>query len=153
MSENGKSDFDDMVDAIQQEIEADESSTFSRKVIEEFRDPKNAGRMGDADAVGIITGPCGDTMEFYLNIQDSRVADILFMTDGCGSTIACGSMLTQLVQDKYIEEVEKITDTDLQDALDGLPKENMHCAKLAVDTLMEALRNWHTKGDGSPTNH
>ena len=147
MSEDKDSGFDHMVEAIQQQIEAEEATEFSRKVIEEYRNPKNVGRMKDADAFGIITGSCGDTMEIYLKTDDSRVTNGLFMTDGCGSTIACGSMLTQIVQGKNIEDVEKITQQDLLDALDGLPDANEHCAKLAVDTLKEALKTLDTKGE------
>ena len=145
MSEDKDSAFDRMANAIQQEIEEGEVSDFSRKVIEEYRNPKNVGRMTDADAFGIITGPCGDTMEFYLRIKDSRVTDVLFMTDGCGSTIACGSMLTKIVKGIEVGDAEKLTAKGLVKALDGLPEANKHCAKLAVDTLKEALKTQDTR--------
>ncbi|MCK4613225.1 MAG: iron-sulfur cluster assembly scaffold protein, partial [Thermoplasmata archaeon] len=70
---------------------------------------------------------------------------VLFMTDGCGPSIACGSMLTQMVKEKDVWDIEKITNKDLVYALEGLPDENLHCAKLAVDTLKEALRSWDAK--------
>lgn len=145
MTEEKDNNFEKMADTIQQQIEAEEASLFSKKVIKEYRAPKNVGRMTEPDAFGIITGPCGDTMEIYLEIRDARVTDALFMTDGCGSSIACGSMLTRIVEGKAVKDVKKITDQDLLDALDGLPDENVHCAKLAVDTLREALRSRDTK--------
>ena len=134
-----------MAESIQKEIEAEEKALFSKKVIKEFREPKNVGRMSKPDAFGIITGPCGDTMEIYLTIKEDKVADVLFMTDGCGPTIACGSMLTKMVKGRALEDVEKIANKDLVDALGGLPEENMHCAKLAVDTLKKALSSRDTR--------
>lgn len=145
MSKERDNSFEQVVENIQRDIEAEEEALFSKKVIKEYRAPKNVGRMTEPDAFGIVTGSCGDTMEIYLKIRDNRAADALFMTDGCGPSIACGSMLTKMVKEKDVWDIEKITNKDLVDALEGLPDENLHCAKLAVDTLKEALRSWDAK--------
>ena len=141
-TENTKSDFDKMVDSIQAELDADTKRTFSKKVLDECKNPQNIGRMKDPDSVGIITGPCGDTMEFFLRIMDNKIIDIQFMTDGCAPTLACGSMTSKMVLGKTLSEVSKVTNNDLIKALDGLPEDNKHCAKLAVDTLQKALNNY-----------
>lgn len=145
MKDKKKSDFDRSIDEIQAQIIEEEKATYSEKVIEEYNNPKNVGRMTDPDAFGIIHGPCGDTMEFYLRIMDKEVSDITFMTDGCGATIACGSMLTTMVKGKDIDEVEGISNDDLLSTLGGLPEENLHCTVLAVNTLQEAIKNYHEK--------
>lgn len=142
MAEDKKSDFDKMVDSIQAELDAEAKVTFSKKVLDECKRPQNIGRMKDPDSVGIITGPCGDTMEFFLKVKNDKITDIQFMTDGCAPTIACGSMATKMVKGKSIPEASKITNNDLIKALDGLPDENLHCAKLAVDTLQKAIINF-----------
>ena len=108
MSESETDDLDSVVEFIQKQIDIEEESLYSKKVIHEYRNPKNVGRMADPDASGIITGPCRDTMEIYLKFKDGRIADIIFMTDGCGPSIACGSMLTKMAKGKGIEEVTKI---------------------------------------------
>ncbi len=64
------------------------------------------------------------------------------MTDGCGLTVACGSMLTTMIEGLSVEEAQEITPQQLIEALDGLPAENTHCAKLAVDTLLKAIMSW-----------
>jgi len=145
MTSDEKSDFDKMVESIQKEIDKDAEATFSKKVIREYKNPQNVGRMKDPDSVAIITGSCGDTMEIFLKIQENKIMDIQFMTDGCGPSIACGSMVTKIVKGKTIDKVNKITDIDLLKALDGLPDENKHCAKLAVDTLQKAIKNYLTE--------
>jgi nitrogen fixation NifU-like protein len=113
---------------------------FSERVIEEYNNPKNIGKMEQPDAFATITGWCGDTMEIYLKMDHDIIEDILFMTDGCGATIACGSMLTSMVKGKSIDKVEIITKDDLITALEGLPEENLYCAHLAIIKLENALK-------------
>jgi nitrogen fixation NifU-like protein len=137
-----RSSFDKMIEDIQSELDADAEATFSKKVMEEFKNPQNVGRMPNPDAVGIITGPCGDTMEFFIKVKNFRINEIRFMTDGCGATIACGSMTTKMAKGKTLKDLSNLTNTDLINALDGLPNENLHCAKLSIDTLHKAIDNY-----------
>ena len=132
-------DLDEMVRGLQEQIDAEEEKEFSAKVLREYRNPQNVGRIEEPDCAGIIAGPCGDTMEFSIKIEDGRILRVLFMTDGCGPSIACGSMTTKIALGKTIEEALEIEDLDILKGLDGLPEENRHCAKLAVDTLHKAL--------------
>ncbi len=143
MSQASKeSAFDRMVEEIQRQIIEDERATYSQKVIEEYYNPKNLGRMSDPDAVGIVHGRCGDTMEIYLRINSSRIKEATFMTDGCGPTVACGSKLTTVVRGLSLDEARQIEQDDLVAALDGLPEESLHCAELAVNTLREAINRY-----------
>ncbi|MCK5773340.1 MAG: iron-sulfur cluster assembly scaffold protein [Thermoplasmata archaeon] len=131
-----------MVRGLQKQIDAEEEKEFSAKVLREYREPRNVGRIEGADSVGKILGPCGDTMEFSIKIEDGRIKRILFMTDGCGPSIACGSMTTRLAAGNTIEEALNIKGQDVLNELDGLPDENVHCSKLSADTLHNALRNY-----------
>jgi nitrogen fixation NifU-like protein len=97
-------------------------------------------------------------MEFYLRLDkdgtdNTVIREISFMTDGCGPSVACGSMLTSMVQRKTLEEVLKIEPRDLLIALGGLPQESAHCALLAVHTVHEAIDSWyrsaHSQGEKS----
>jgi len=133
--------FDHMVADLQRQVIEQERALYSDKVIEEAHNPRNLGRMLEPDACGIVRGWCGDTMEIYLRLNRERIKEITFMTDGCGPSVACGSMLTRLVQGMSLEEAGKITPEGLLEALDGLPEESVHCAELAVNTLREAIAN------------
>lgn len=113
---------------------------FSERVIEEYNNPKNISKIAQPDAFATLTGWCGDTMEIYLKMDHDIIEDISFMTDGCGATIACGSMLTSMAKGKSVEDAEAITDNNLVTALQGLPEENLHCAHLAIITLEKALK-------------
>lgn len=141
-----ESAFDRMVEEIQRQIIEDERAIYSQKVIEEYYNPKNLGRMSDPDAVGIVHGWCGDTMEIYLRMNGSSIREATFITDGCGPTVACGSKLTTMVRGTSLDEACQIEQNDLVAALDGLPEESLHCAELAVNTLREAI-NHYEKGE------
>ncbi len=132
-------ELDRFVESLQQEIYREEEAIYSKEVIQEYRNPQNVGRMSDPHASAVMKGPCGDTMEIYLKISEKKVENILFMTNGCGPSMACGSKLTKMVKGKKIDEITAITKEDLLIALGGLPDESKHCAKLAVDTLQKAL--------------
>jgi nitrogen fixation NifU-like protein len=146
MQQQGTSDFDRMVEELQREIIEQERALYSDKVIEEAHYPRNLGRMPEPDARGLVHGWCGDTMEVYLRLNGEIIEEATFMTDGCGPTLACGSMLTQMVTGVSLEEATEVRPEDLLRALDGLPEESIHCAELAVKTLQNALFNWRAAG-------
>ncbi len=139
--DEGKSRFDRLVDEIQSHIREEEMSIFSETVLHEFDNPSNVGRLEDADGEGELKGPCGDTMWMFVRINEGKVAGVSFITDGCGATIACGSMLTKIADGKKIAEVLDLSSLELIEALDGLPNENLHCARLAVATLHRAIKD------------
>jgi nitrogen fixation NifU-like protein len=95
--------------------------------------------MPQADGQAMVRGPCGDTMAIFLRLNGSRIEEASFLTNGCGPTLACGSMLTTMVAGMSLEEAAAIEAADLIIALDGLPAENIHCAVLAVNTLQQAM--------------
>jgi nitrogen fixation NifU-like protein len=139
--------FDRWVAALQEEILKREQALFSAKVIAEARQPHNLGVMDEFDGYGLVFGSCGDTMAIFLRLNGERIEKASFMTDGCGPTVACGSMLTRMVQGKSPAEASAIEAAELILALDGLPPEHIHCATLAVDTLHQAIASCCPEGD------
>jgi nitrogen fixation NifU-like protein len=135
-------DFEKLIEKIQHKIENDMEKTFSEKVIKEYKNPCNFGIIKNPDSYSEIKGPCGDTMKISLKIKDNRINNIQFWTDGCGPTIACGSMLTKEIKGMKIQEAKKYTSSQLLKALDGLPLDHHHCTKLAVNTLHSAIDNY-----------
>jgi nitrogen fixation NifU-like protein len=98
--------------------------------------------MPDADGFASVTGPCGDTMEIWLKVMDGIIIQATFYTDGWGTGIASGSMVTEMAKGKSITEAQKIGQQNVLDALGGLPDESKHCALLAANTLREAVRDY-----------
>lgn len=135
-------DFDRLVRVLAQEIARQERELYSDVVIQEARHLSNLGRIVEPDGHGLIHGVCGDTMEIYLRLNDEEIEQATFMTDGCGPTVACGSMLTKMITGKLLDDAMEIMPEDLIEALDGLPEENQHCAELAVITFQNAFANF-----------
>ena len=133
---------------IQDWIAKQERALYSEKVIEEYHNPKNLGRMAEPDAVGIVHGWCGDTMEIHLRVNDGRIAEATFTTDGCGPTVASGSKITTMIRGMSPDQAMELTRDDLLTALGGLPEGTVHCAELAVNTLREAIAGYRVEPPG-----
>ena len=114
---------------------------YSATVIDHARNPRNVGPLDSCNGHARITGPCGDTMEFWLRIREGRIQQAQFITDGCGSSVACGSMTTELATGKTVDEAYCVEQKDVLDALGGFPEELQHCALLAADTLRAACED------------
>ena len=115
---------------------------YSEIVVDHAMNPRNVGKIEDADGLARITGPCGDTMEIWLRVRNDIIAEATFMTDGCGTTIVAGSMVTELARGKNAVQALGIGQQNVLDALGGLPEENQHCALLAANTLKEAIKDY-----------
>jgi nitrogen fixation NifU-like protein len=115
---------------------------YSEAVIEHSMNPRNLGELEDADGFAKVVGPCGDTMEIWLRVNNDAIAGATFITDGCGTSIASGSMVTEMAKGKSVGEAQRISQQDVLGALGGLPEESEHCALLAADALKEAIRDY-----------
>jgi len=123
-------------------IKAEMRKTYSEMAIEHSMNPRNLGDMEDADGFANVTGSCGDSMEIWLKVKNNAIANATFMTDGCGTSIASGSMVTELAKGKSVSEAQRLSQQDVLNALGGLPRESEHCALLAADTLKEAIGDY-----------
>ena len=112
---------------------------YSDKVIYHYRNPRNVGKIDNADAIGEAGSlACGDSLKIYLKIKDNIVTDAKFQTFGCGSAVASSSILTEMIIGKTLDEVNKITNTDIADQLGGLPQQQMHCSVMGREALEDA---------------
>jgi ATP-binding protein involved in chromosome partitioning len=124
----------------------------SPQALERFDQPRNYGPLSQFDGHARITGPCGDTVEFWLQIADCRIVRAGFTTTGCGPSRAAGSMAAELAVGKRPGEAALIEQSDILAALGGLPEESQHCALLASNTLKAAVRDFLSRRghSGSP---
>lgn len=104
--------------------------------------PANYGPLRDADGNARILGPCGDTMEFWVSIQNDTIEDARYTSDGCFSSNTCGSALALMVRGKKIEDALTITPEDIREKTHDTAEETYHCSKLAVATFKKAIADW-----------
>ena len=119
---------------------------YSEKVLDHYSNPRNVGSFAKDEpdvGTGVVGAPeCGDVMKLQLKIRDDGVVeDARFKTFGCGSAIASSSYVTELVKGKTIDEVMKITNTEIVQEL-SLPPVKIHCSVLAEDGIKAAIADW-----------
>ncbi len=109
---------------------------FSQQVLDHFQNPRNAGELAGATAVVELTNPvCGDVLRLAARVEGGRVAEARFKCSGCVPAMAAGSLLTELVTGRPVEELRGITEGEVIQALGGLPPASRHAAQLAMETL------------------
>ncbi|MFC1870081.1 iron-sulfur cluster assembly scaffold protein [Chloroflexota bacterium] len=129
-------------DKFQELIKDEMRKVYSETAIDHAMNPRSVGNMDAADGYASVTGPCGDTMDIWLRVKGDTIVEATFMTDGCGTTIAAGSMVTEMVKGKSVNQALRIGQENVLAALDGLPEESKHCALLAANTLKAAVKDY-----------
>ncbi len=113
---------------------------YSAAVLDHFKNPRNAGELPGASATVEVSNPvCGDIMQLAVRLSEDRITEARFKTRGCVTAIACGSLLTELIRGKTLEEAGRITYVQISDALGGLPPATVHGSQLACDALEAVL--------------
>ena len=119
---------------------------YSDKVMDHFQNPRNVGKMDDADGIGEVgNAKCGDIMRMYIKVKDGIITDCKFNTFGCGSAIATSSMATELIKGKPVEEALQLSNQAVVEALDGLPPQKIHCSVLAEEAVQAAVKDYYDK--------
>lgn len=139
-------DLDAWINQLQRDIDRQTCKDYSEAFFQRWKNLTNVGRMEAPDVFARVKGSCGDTMEIYLRINGDRVIEASAFTDGCGSSIVCGSMAADMARGRTLEETMDLQGDDVEKALGGLPKTDRHCALLAAQTLREAVHKHLVKG-------
>ena len=121
--------------------------SYSDIVLDHARNPRNQGLLENADARGAQMNPvCGDTFILTLQIDNDRVSDVRFQTEGCTASVATSSILTEMVMGLTLNEALDINQADISDAVGGLPPSKLHSAALVLDGLRRAITGYREAG-------
>lgn len=128
---------------LQEQFVAELRRTYSPAVIDHWLNPRNLRALEAADGFAANTGVCGDTMEMFVKVRNERIIECAFQTDGCGTTVVCGSVATELACGRtLLEALGRVSAEGILRALGGLPEASVHCAQLAAETLRRALADY-----------
>ena len=124
---------------------------YTQQVMDHFSNPRNVGEIEKPDGIGEVGNPvCGDMMTFYIKVKDDKLEDVKYKTFGCVAAIAVSSKVSEMTKGKTLEEAKSLTKKAVAEALDGLPKEKMHCSNLGAQALNEAIKDYEEKKQGKP---
>ena len=103
------------------------------------RAPYNLGSCLDATASAVGIGSCGDKIKVDIVVKDDILEKVKWIPEGCVYTVACGSAMSALATGCSIEQALKLQPEDVANEVGGLPSDHLHCARLAINTLGEAI--------------
>jgi nitrogen fixation NifU-like protein len=116
---------------------------YSAIILDHVKNPRNVGELPKANAKARVRSSAdGDLLQLHLRIEGGFVREAKFKVYGCGAAIATGSMLTEMITGKSIEEIMKISNEQISNLMGGLPPEKIHCSVLAEEAIAEALRDY-----------
>jgi len=120
---------------------------YTEKVLDHFTNPRNVGEIEDANGVGEVgNAKCGDIMKMYLKIDENGIiTDVKFKTYGCGAAIATSSVATEMIKGKGIDEALRLKNSEVVEALGGLPAAKIHCSVLAEEAIKKAMGDYYTR--------
>lgn len=120
---------------------------YSKTVIDRFQNPRNAGGMHGANAIGQVgNAACGDIMKMYFKISDNGIIEnARFKTFGCAAAIASTDVVCDLVKGKTIDEALKITNKDVLNKLGEIPPHKIHCSILAEESIRAAIEDYYQR--------
>lgn len=123
---------------------------YNEKVVDYFMNPRNAGRIEDANGVGEVGNPtCGDVMKIYIKVNDHEVIeDVKFETFGCAAAIATSSMITEMIKGKTLSDAVKVTNKDVVSEFGELPPAKLHCSLLAQEGVEAAIADYFRRKSG-----
>jgi nitrogen fixation NifU-like protein len=133
--------FEEMVTELEEKIREEERGYYGERMVEEALKPKNVGELEHPDGAASITDSEGETMQIQLKVDGGVIKDIKFVTDARGPVIAFGSVVTELVKGKTVDEAATLGEGDIVAVLGGLPEDDPHTPELAVKTLKAALED------------
>lgn len=119
--------------------------TISQLLLAHAQNPKNLGELETANGMAVGFGSCGDSLAVQLLVEGGVIEDIKYIPNGCLYTVVCASMMSDMVKGLPLDEALKLQPEDIDTILGGLPSDHMHCARLAVNTLGEAIEDYHCR--------
>jgi len=137
--------FDNFVRELQEQIFYETREEYGEVAYQRWRKPLYIGMLKDPDAHASHQGTCRDTIEIFMKFKNGIVNEISFATDGCGSSMVCGSFAAEMSMGKDPKELFEITGETILEKLGGFPEKDRHCAFLAAETLHKAVNDYIIK--------
>lgn len=135
-------ELDRFVGELKAQVSQEMKTAYGEGAYHRWMKPLHMGSMEDPDAHGCSVSVCGDLMDIFLRIQAGRVIEAKFRTNGCGTSVVCGSFASELAVGKTVDALLGIKGETILDRIGGLPVQERHCAYLAAEALQQACMDY-----------
>lgn len=111
------------------------------EVLEHLMNPYNYGKLDNANGVGVaMDDKTGEYVIFYILLEDAKIKDVKFATNGCQDTVVIGSMFTQMIKDNDTEYAQKAIEK-MHEKLGNLTPQQQICADIVFTAFVAAMQN------------
>lgn len=119
-------------------------SFYREKILDHYRNPRNAGVLKDADCAHHLDNPlCGDSVDVFVKLRDNRIEDVRFQAEGCAISIAAMSMLSEKIKGMTRTAVLKLSEDDIIALLGiSLTVSRIQCGMLGLSAVQSALKKY-----------
>lgn len=122
-------------------MDCDTSDMFSEKLLDHFEHPRNAGELADANVKVEASNPvCGDILQLAAIVEEQKIREVRFLCRGCTASIACASLLTEMIRGREVNALGSVSAESLAGAVGGLEPATFHAAQLACDAMKALVR-------------
>ncbi len=116
--------------------------TADALVMEHMMNPKNYGKIEEADSVGMGKNPQnGEKVAIYLKVKeesDPLIEDISFQAIGCTTTVVAGSLITSEARGIHFSRAEELVSATLG-LLENQTPEDAACTEMVALALKASL--------------
>jgi len=120
-------------------------NTHSLHYLEMAFDTSNGEVIEHPDGYGKRTGECGDTVEFFIMVDNGVLEQVSFRVHGCMNTTACCNTIVHMVRGNQVEKAWEVLPEHVINFLQTLPEDHFHCAELSLGSFYLALSDYKNK--------
>jgi len=118
------------------------------EVLEHLMNPKNYGKLDDADGVGVaLDEKTKEYVIFYTKLDGDIIENVKFATNGCQDTVVIGSMFTQMILGNDTNYANTAVQK-MHDKLGKLSAQQQVCADIVFTAFLASLKNYEHKQNG-----
>jgi ATP-binding protein involved in chromosome partitioning len=107
--------------------------------------PENFGPLRDANGNARVTGPCGDTVEMWIDVRDGNIEDASATSDGCSYSIQASCTIASMVTGMPFDMAKELSEADVMSVLVDYPESSRHCVVLSLHVLRKALEDYEMR--------
>lgn len=121
------------------------SDLYQEVILDHTKSPRNYKVLEGADRDAEGDNPlCGDHLHVYVDLEDGRIEDIGFQGSGCAISKASGSVMTDTIKGKSLEEVHELSEA-FRELVRGERDPDLELSELGDLAVFEGVQRFPTR--------